>query len=225
MIKNIIFDLGGVIYELDFDRFNRNLTLLQQQPNPQEIYSRLKQPSFFSDYERGNIDTVTFRNRMRAELNIVASDDQIDRAWNSLLVGLFPDRLELITRLKSSFNLALLSNINPLHLEHINLECRDLFNQFDRCFFSCELGTRKPEAQIFELVLNRMGFVPEETLFVDDSPPNIDGATNLGIKAILLDQPENLSRIIDILPTLNRSGRGSGSPEIALGYSCPTPLI
>ena len=196
MIKNIIFDLGGVIYELDFDRFNRNLTLLQQQPNPEEIYSRLKQPSFFSDYERGRIDTVTFRDRMRAELNIVASDDQIDRAWNSLLVGLFPDRLELITRLKSSFNLALLSNINPLHLEHINLECRDLFNQFDRCFFSCELGTRKPEAKIFEIVLDRMGFVAEETLFIDDSPPNIEGATNLGIKAILLKQPENLPKII-----------------------------
>lgn len=196
MIKNIIFDLGGVIYELDFPGFNRNLTLLQKQSNGAEIYSRLKQPGVFSDYERGKIDTVTFRQRMREELVLDASDSQIDRAWNSLLVGLFPGRLELIARLKPNFNLALLSNINPLHLEYIKSECSDIFNQFDRCFFSCELGTRKPERRIFELVLDRMNFAPHETLFIDDSPPNIEAAIALGIRAILVDQPEHLSRII-----------------------------
>lgn len=196
MIKNIIFDLGGVIYELDFDRFNHNLALLQRQANPQQIYSRLKQPSVFSDYERGTIDTPTFRDRVREELGIAASDETIDRAWNSLLVGLFPGRKAMLEELSQRYRLALLSNINPLHLEYIESECQAIFQLFEHCFFSYQLGTRKPELEIFNLVLDRMNFIPIETLFIDDSPPNIEAATSLGIKAILVKEPSKLPTII-----------------------------
>lgn len=197
MIKNIIFDLGGVIYELDFQRFNHNFSLLQKKSPPHQIYSRLKQPPVFSDYERGTIDTATFCRRVREELGLVATDETIVEAWNSLLVGLFPGRKELLEKLASQFRLALLSNINPLHLDHIKSECREIFQLFEHCFFSCQLGTRKPELTIFNLVLHQMEFHPQETLFLDDSPPNIEAAMSLGIKSILVQEPEKLSEIIN----------------------------
>ena len=197
MIKNIIFDLGGVIYELDFQRFNQNLIALQGQSQPQEIYSRVAQPPVFTDYEKGTIDTPTFRERLRQELHLRATDADIDRAWNSLLVGVLPGRQAMLSSLKPHFNLALLSNINPLHLEQVKSECADIFQIFDRCFFSCELGTRKPEPEIFKLVLDRMGYLATETLFLDDSPPNVAAARLLGINAILVEEPQNLPLLLD----------------------------
>ncbi|MCS6959007.1 MAG: HAD family phosphatase [Pseudanabaenaceae cyanobacterium SKYGB_i_bin29] len=196
MLKNIIFDLGGVIYQLDFPRFNHNLRALQRQAQDTPIYSRLHQPPVFSDYERGTIDTPTFRARMRTELNLVATDAEIDQAWNSLLVGVFPDRKQLLSQLKPHYKLALLSNINDLHLEYVQRDCGEIFNLFDHCFFSCELGTRKPEPQIFQIVLDRMGFLPQETLFIDDSPPNVVGAEKLGIVSICLTDPNQLLAIL-----------------------------
>lgn len=196
MIKNIIFDLGGVIYQLDFDRFNRNLHALQRQSSGAEIYSRHHQPPAFSDYERGTIDTATFRARLREELQLIATDAEIDQAWNSLLVGVFPDRRKLLAQLKPHYKLALLSNINELHLEYVQKDCGEILQLFDHCFFSCALGTRKPEAQIFQIVLDRMGFLPQETLFIDDSPPNVIGAEKLGITSVCLSDPHQLPDIL-----------------------------
>jgi glucose-1-phosphatase len=209
-IRNIICDLGGVFYSIDHRLTKLALAALSHpQSGAAEIpYSLHNQAEIFSLYECGRLGTLEFRERIRALYHHQASDLEIDRAWNAMLLHLNPGALNCARILKGSFRTVLLSNINPLHYEAIVDECWELFSQFEYCFFSHECGMRKPQPEIYRLVLQQKRFLPEQTLLIDDSPANIDAAHHLGLQTYLIDEQHTLSMAVETLLRRERSVLG-----------------
>ncbi|GIV43644.1 MAG: hydrolase [Bacteroidia bacterium] len=188
-IKNLIFDLGGVLYEIDYQRVTNKLKAL----SPNLHFSQLKQDPIFDDFEIGKISPQQFRDGIRSLTQIPdLQDNQIDAIWNSMLIGLFPRRIELIQKLSQKYPIVLLSNANPIHYDYIIKECQPLFASMQKVFFSFEMGMRKPHKEIFEQVLKTMNFQPDETLFIEDTIIHIEGAQKLGIQTLHLTQPLTL---------------------------------
>lgn len=198
-IKNIIFDYGNVIFMLDFDRSRQAWSDLGI-ADPDAFYSHQRQDKIFTAFEAGEASAEEFRAYIRNLLNKPdLTDAQIDNAWNSLLVGVPDGNHELLLRLKPAYRTFLLSNINPIHYDYIMQYLADEFgfnegngHLFEKAYYSHLMGMRKPNAGIFEAVLQGNGLLPTETLFIDDNPHNIEAAGKLGIQTYLMTAPDNI---------------------------------
>lgn len=195
----LIFDLGGVLYDIEYEAIERSFAALQQKNNPQVRYSRQIQPEIFTRYEIGEASTTEFFDGLRCELGLDGTDTELASAWNSMLKGVYPHRAEQLARLKKRYSLALLSNTNELHINYVLPECQDLFGQFDYLFFSYTMGMRKPEPAIFKQVLEVTGQKPECTVFIDDSIQHLVGAETLGIHTLWLQYPGAFDLLMDVL--------------------------
>lgn len=195
-IKNILFDLGGVIYDIEMRRTQDAMERLLGKEMGLTLFSKTTQQEIISLYEMGKITTTDFINELRKQFGIHATDKQIADAWNAILIGVIPGRVELLEQLKPHFNLALLSNTNDLHYAYIYAECAPVYAQMQQCFFSCKMGMRKPNADIFETTLATLGWKKEETIFVEDSPPNILGAKNIGLPVFPIEKEGDFERLI-----------------------------
>ncbi|MRH99867.1 HAD-IA family hydrolase [Kriegella sp. EG-1] len=182
MIKNIIFDFGDIFINLDkqivfreAERFGGTAALM---PQLQKINN---------EFEVGAISPTEFVSALQ-EVYPKASALEIENIWNGMLLD-FPDyRLEFITKLahEKKYRLFLLSNTNAMHIPFLaDRWGEEKYNQFKNCFekfyLSQEIGMRKPNAEIFEFVLNENGLIAEETYFIDDTKENTDAAKKLGI--------------------------------------------
>ncbi len=194
-VKNLIFDLGGVILDLSVDHTLQSFSQLSDTPEDRvhELYDSA--PGFIA-YEKGEIDDAAFRGFIRETFNISSDDAAIDNCWNAMLRGIPPVKLELLLRLQNEFRVFLLSNTNAIHLDYINNvilgangtgEVLDQY--FHRAYYSHIMRKRKPDAVIFEQVLEENKLLPEQTLFLDDAAINIEGAKALGIKTIHVTSP------------------------------------
>lgn len=182
MIKNIILDFGDVLINLDKPATAKAMV----QHGFTEITSELE--SLFQDYEKGLIASSNFLDEVSTHFP-KASRDYLKQAWNSILLDFPEHRLEFIEQLavESQYKLILLSNTNDLHIEcvkeQMGIERFNRFkNAFDLFYLSYEIGMRKPDAEIFEFVLQENKLVPNETFFVDDVKENADAAAELGIQ-------------------------------------------
>ena len=197
-INNLIFDLGGVIIDLDFQAsFQEFATLSGLSAN--EVAQRTKGLMFFTDYEKGLISSQQFRQQIGDLLQFSASDNAIDFAWCSMLGGMPAPRLQLLQRLKSKYRTFALSNTNDIHVKKFNriveesLGSVQLFNEhFEEVYFSHEMKMRKPDSEIYLTVLQEQQLKPSETLFIDDNLDNVQGAANLGIQTLHLQDPKQL---------------------------------
>ncbi|MDP1727792.1 MAG: HAD family phosphatase [Bacteroidota bacterium] len=185
-IKNIIFDLGGVILNLDQ---NRTLNAFKLLGADLEAYN--ESLSIFKEYETGKIDSYTFKQTIHLELKGTVSHEQIEIAWNSMLLDLPPRRVELVQKLKTRYRLILLSNTNTMHMDDIyKVNGREIFDSlFDKIYLSHEIGLRKPNLDCYDFVLKDAGLLAHETIFIDDSITNIKGAEAAGIRSILALEP------------------------------------
>ena len=199
---NIIFDLGGVVLNLDY---LRTISAFQQLgiSEFESNYSQLVQTGLFDDYERGEMTSGDFRDGIRKAFLIEVSDTEIDDAWNAMLLDLPKERLEILRKLGETKRIVLLSNTNEIHIRKFNQALKlehglnDLSYYFQKLYYSYEVGMRKPEARIFQHVLDEQGFNPAETLFIDDSPQHIEGARKVGLNAYHL-QVEKGETILDL---------------------------
>ncbi|WP_420322831.1 HAD family hydrolase [Flagellimonas sp.] len=181
MIKNIIFDFGDIFIDLDKPATARAMEKFGFEHLTPEL------DTIFKDYEKGLISSPNFLEKVSAFFPKATQNELID-AWNAILKD-FPDsRLEFVEKLakESHYRLFLLSNTNDIHIEYVKQYMgREKFSRFKKAFetfhLSYEMGMRKPDAEIFEFVLNADNLVASETLFVDDSKENTDTASNLGI--------------------------------------------
>ncbi len=191
-IKHIIFDLGGVLINLDYQRTANAFKEIGFE-NFDEIYSQLKQESLFDDFEKGSITADEFIHGIQRYAPSVTSG-QILQAWNAMLLDFPIRRLQLLQQVRLHYDIVLLSNTNEIHEAAFNKILQDAHGHpsiglfFDRVYFSHKLGLRKPMPEIFQLVLDENGFKAEHTLFIDDSPQHIEGAKKLGIKTIYLEK-------------------------------------
>ena len=195
-VKNLIFDLGGVILDLSvshtLDAFADLSKMTREKVH--EIY--FSAPGFL-EYEKGLMDDSSFRQFVRETYAISATDEAIDDSWNAMLRGIPAVKLELLQRLQSEFRVFLLSNTNGIHLDHINrfmlpqnAKERTLDSYFHKAYYSHRMCKRKPDAEIFEQVLEENHLVPEQTLFLDDYAVNIEGAKALGIRTVHVTSPQ-----------------------------------
>jgi len=200
-IKNIIFDYGNVIFMLDFLKSQKAWEEIGIN-NSNEFYGHRVQDPIFTAFEDGSATAEEFRRYIREKIgNPDLTDAQIDGAWNGLLVGVTPGNHELLLDLKPKYRTFLLSNINPIHYDYImdylqrefGFEGND--HLFEKVYYSHLVGKRKPNAEIFEQVLNENGLAPAETLFIDDSPQHIATATKLGIQTYLMTAPDNIQAL------------------------------
>src|SRR5690606_4341153 len=173
--------------------------------NFEELYSQAKQSSLFDLLEVGKISPSQFRNDIRHICQTNLSDNQIDEAWNAMLLDLPITILDLLHELKEDgFSLFLLSNTNQIHYEAYtqllqrNLGITGLEELFDQSFFSHEIGRRKPNPETFLWVLKTINLKANEVIFIDDSIQHVEGAKEIGIKSFLHDG-EIVEKIWDYL--------------------------
>lgn len=199
MEKNLIFDLGGVIIDLDVSATIKELSQLLRK-SPDELSGLYESPEFLA-YETGQVSDDDFRMTIRKLSKTELKDSDIDNAWNAMLLGLPAERLGLINRLKPDHRLFVLSNTNGIHVKRFNQFLKsgtgksNLNHFFDIVYFSHEIKMRKPDIEIYEFVLKENDLNPEETLFLDDNKTNLKAAEKLGIKTQYIDHPDRLFEI------------------------------
>ena len=190
-IKAIIFDFGGVIFNIDFDKMNRAFNDVGVK-NFEEIYSQKKADLLFQHLEEGKLSDEEFYNEFKKLTGLQLADQQIKDAWNTLLVSYRKDALNTLIHIKHKYSLYLLSNTNVIHLQAFNkiyeeqIGAGSLSDYFDKIYYSHEIGYRKPGKEAYEYVLKENNLTPAETLFIDDSIQNIKPAEDLGIQTTFL---------------------------------------
>lgn len=190
--KNIIFDLGGVLINIDYNLTAQAFSTLGIN-DFQEQFSKAAQTKLFDLYEKGLISSQEFRNQIKSVISAATDDSTIDEAWNAMLLDFPLERLNFLQKVKQTHRTFLLSNTNDIHIQKINTDLKaeygipDLSGHFEKIYLSYEVNMRKPDAEIFELVLSQNNLNPAETLFIDDSPQHIETAKKLGIQTYWLD--------------------------------------
>lgn len=196
-IRNLLFDLGGVLYEVNYHATIAAFSDLAAAHGASVNFSQATQDPVFDAFEIGQIEAAAFREGVRRLLGAAVTDEAIDTAWNAMLGGVFAGRKALIAHLATHYPLALLSNTNAIHWGHrVGMEVEDLLAPFGHVFLSFELGMRKPNEDIFEHVLGETGWAPEETLFIEDSPQHIATANRLGFRTLHLTEAHRLPALL-----------------------------
>lgn len=203
-IKNIIFDLGGVIINLDIKKTISEYNRLTPVPF-ESIYTQAKQSNLFDEFDKGGVSPEDFFNALKKEINFKGDDMDMIHAWNAMLLDVPEERLDLLVSAKQNYNTYLLSNTNEPHIAIIEHNLyqehgvKNFEDYFDKLYYSCRVGMRKPDKEIFELLLKENDLIPSETVFIDDSIQHVQGAGACGINAYLL--PQNME-VGDLLKEL-----------------------
>ena len=186
-IKNIIFDLGGVLLDIDYQKSIVAFEKLGLK-NFEAMFSQIKADELFEKLETGHVSDADFYAAIKERTEIQLTNEEIDHAWNALILNFRKESLDLLIKLSANYKLYLLSNTNSIHLKYF----KKLFtkktgkplldNYFGKAWYSNEIGLRKPGKQIFEFILNQENINAGETLFIDDTLINIETAQKLGFK-------------------------------------------
>jgi glucose-1-phosphatase len=200
-LKNIIFDLGAVLINIDYKKTERAFIELGFE-NFEAMYSQFTADAIFEKLETGKINNEDFYNKLIVlnGNNITAA--QIKNAWNEIILDWRVKSLDFLERLSPKYKLFLLSNTNAIHHEYFINSLKtetnrtDIDTLFTKAYYSHEIHLRKPNADIFEFVAKDATINIEETLFIDDSSNNIETAKLLGFKTHLLLEGERIENIL-----------------------------
>lgn len=192
-IKNIIFDFGAVLLNIDYKLTSDAFKQLGYDIDVH--FGQLKQEETFDLLETGKITPQEFYAAIRKLTGLHHSDELLQKAWNAMLLDLPLERIQLLERLQGKYRIFLLSNTNIIHATEFWHTIDKTFglarwhSLFEKTYYSHEIGLRKPLAEVYEFVLRDAGLVAKETLFIDDTPPNLVAPAQLGIITRLLDMP------------------------------------
>ena len=188
-IKNILFDLGGVLIDLDTSRPIRAFAALiaDDAHAPVSAMDLLGggESELVQQYQVGAISSDTFFDSIQALCRPGTTRAQLVQAWRAMLLSLPPHRLAKIRELKKAgYNIYILSNINEDHvhwtLEHFREWGIEVGRDIDQVFFSNEMHLAKPDIRCFQEVIRSTGINPAETLYIDDLPQNIEAGKRVG---------------------------------------------
>ena len=201
-IKNIIFDLGGVILDID-----ETMTLHELKKKGIDGEAVMKDPRFLAideRFERGIISAPTFRRQVKQLIGLEKlSDADFDFLWNSMLLDIPRERIQALEQIKEHYNIFLMSNTNEIHYDLYvrDLQLRFGYKQFDdlfdKSYFSFDVHLMKPDPLFFEYILDHQGLKPCETLFIDDTKANIEVAEKLGIRTYLIGRNELVRNLFE----------------------------
>ena len=199
-IKNVIFDLGGVLLNIDFNKTTEAFRKFGF-PHFEKMYSQFSVDKLFEKLERGIINPEDFYTVMLKVGNKGLAIEQVKFAWNSLLLNFREESLQFLNQLKKTHNLFLLSNTNAIHFDAFNIILKEqtgfetLDSFFTKTYYSHLIGLRKPDEDIFDFVIENADLAATETLFIDDTAVNINTARKMGFKTHLLVPGEKIERI------------------------------
>ncbi|MBK8609555.1 MAG: HAD family phosphatase [Chitinophagaceae bacterium] len=198
--KNIIFDLGGVLLDIDYQKSIDAFTQLGLE-NFDDMFSQFKADELFEKLETGKISENEFYHIIRSRTKRVITNQEIDQAWNALILHFRTECLVYLEKLAPQYSLYLLSNTNRIHLKCF----KDLFTRetgkplldryFTKTWYSNEIGLRKPGEEVFNFVLEDENLKAAETLFIDDTISNIETAQKMGFKTHLLLPSEKIEML------------------------------
>lgn len=191
----ILFDLGGVVIDLNYEDTILELEQLGAQ-DFKKLYSQALQSDLFDRYETGEISSMHFINKLKEYLPASISPNKVVSAWNAIIKSFQAQKLEHLLALKSTHKTALLSNTNDLHEAFVRRKLRDvselaLEEYFHNTYLSHQIKQRKPHLETFLWVCENMGVQPKNVLFIDDSEQHIEGAKKAGLNALLFPQNDS----------------------------------
>ncbi len=192
-IDAVIFDLGGVILDIDYN-LTRNAFEKLGVGNFNKMYSQAEADRLFRDLETGNIKEANFYTEFNKCTGLSLSTSEISDAWNAMLLTFRENSLVFLNEISRKYRLFLLSNTNEIHYNMFKTiyygKRRDKAFEdfFEKAYYSFDMGMRKPDNEIYEQVLMENNLNPQRTVFIDDSVQNVDAAARVGIQIILLKQ-------------------------------------
>lgn len=191
-VRHIIFDLGNVILDIDYQLTIDAFEALGVE-NFAAHFSKTTQSTFMDDLETGKVSQFEFIEYAKKYCKEGTTAQQIIDAWNALLLDIPIRRLQILQQLQLDYDLFLLSNTNIIHEEAYNKTVKETCGYenlnmfFNKVYLSHRIGKRKPNAEAFELILNENNLKPEHTLFIDDSIQHIEAANKLGLQTIHIE--------------------------------------
>ena len=195
-LKAIIFDLGKVVFDLSFDRVFQSWATSSGMPFD-DIKIKFVFDELFYKFEKSEISEEQFREVVSRRLGIKLSDEEFDKGWCDLYLDKYSDIDNMLINLKSKYRIIALTNTNSIHNNVWRRKYANTLNHFEKILCSHELATRKPEREIFEIVLDYLNLKPEQTLFLDDNTDNINGAKKIGILTILVTSNAQMKKDIN----------------------------
>lgn len=202
MIKNLLFDLGGVIMDIRRENAVKALEAIGM-ADANDFLGEYSQKGPFLALEDGSMTVDEFRAEIRNHINANVSDEAIDAAFCEFLIGIPVHRLVALRELRQRYGIYMLSNTNPIMwntriAEEFRHEGREMADYFDGIVTSFEARSVKPDVSIFETVIEKCGLVPEETVFLDDSQRNLNAAAQLGFNTILVSPGAEFTDLLTI---------------------------
>jgi len=199
-IKNIIFDLGGIFIDINYPKTEKAFINLKVS-NFAEFYTQHHASEIFELLETGKLSSEEFYKTFREKTGFSIANESIRNAWNALLGNFFIDRLQWLNEIRKRYNTYLFSNTNKIHYDafmEIFRKQTGLTNfddYFIKAYYSHECGFRKPYPESYQRILKEQNLKASETLFIDDTPKNIEGAKQAGLQAVLLLSGQSVTEL------------------------------
>ncbi len=199
-ISTLIFDFGGVLVDLDMQQSILNFKKLGVE-NLEKYLGNFSQFGLFMQLEKGEINPETFRTEIRKMTSKTITDTEIDDAWNSFLVRIPSEKLDIVYKLRQKYRIIMLSNTNIIHFPYaeqtfFSHKNRSISEYFDKCYRSYDMKMAKPDAEIFEAILAQEQVPASQCLLLDDGAKNIEQAKKRGFQTYLVDPKEDLSFLL-----------------------------
>jgi putative hydrolase of the HAD superfamily len=185
----LLFDLGGVLLDIDFGRAFQAWGEMAGVA-PALLAARYRTDEAYERHERGQISASEYYACLRESLQVALTDAQFEAGWNALLLAEKREITGLIAQLPRSLPLYVFSNSNLTHQRHWMRQLATLLPRFERIFVSSDIGLRKPEREAYAHVAREIGAAPADILFFDDSLPNVEGARHAGLHAVHVTSAE-----------------------------------
>jgi glucose-1-phosphatase len=204
--KNIIFDLGNVLIDLDIDRTWQSMHHYFGDDLNDRLKTIYPQGDLWIDYEVGKMDEQTFFDTLRQVSDTPLSIRQLKEAWNAMLLTINPLRFDMLARLQQNYQLYILSNTNQTHVDFVDGYLRTTYGfsiqefeqrYFTKVYYSHIINLRKPNVNIYEYVIQDAGINPAETLFIDDIAANTEGGRKAGLRTLTHKVGDEIAEILE----------------------------
>lgn len=190
-IDAVILDLGGIVFGISVDRIIESWSK-SAKCHPKDLAEKFKVDRYYELFEIGAITPDQYRKHVCRTLDINLSPEEFDRGWNSIYLDLLPGIDELLNQIKKNHRLIALTNTNAIHAIDWRVRYFDTLKHFEKIFASHEIKARKPNPESFQIVLDYLKTSPENVVFFDDNPENVNGARFIGIHGFVATSPEQV---------------------------------
>ena len=191
-LRAILFDLGGVVIDIDFKRAFQIWAALAS-VDASDLEKRFNFDEAYEQHETGDLQSSAYFNALGESLNVSLSEDDLVAGWNDIYLGTIPGMVKLLATASQRFPLYAFTNSNPTHQSVWSVRFAAELSAFKTIYVSSELGVRKPDPRSFSLVAEQMGVQASEVLFFDDSVENVDGAVSAGMRGVVVESTRDVT--------------------------------